>query len=164
MKLKINKSRRRTRRNTKKKTLKKQKGAQQQAKQLEVFYGTTKVAGQELSKQLTQSEPTIKFPNTGKLYTLVMWDPDVPPQIQPGFAHWIAINLKSPNDIYENQLLYYNGPSPPSGTHRYFFGLFEQIHYIVLKQPERTKFNINQFIQENNLKKIEEVFMKVSVI
>jgi phosphatidylethanolamine-binding protein (PEBP) family uncharacterized protein len=166
MRLRINKSRRRTRRNTKKKTLKKQKGANQQSKQFEVFYGTTKVTGQELSKQLTQSEPTIKFPNTNttKLYTLIMWDPDVPPQIQPGFAHWIAINLKSPNDILDNQLLDYKGPSPPSGTHRYFFGLFEQINRISPHQPERTQFNIEEFIQQNNLKKVAEVFMKVSAI
>lgn len=164
MKLKINKSRRHTRRNTKKKTLKKQKGAQQQATELEIFYGTTKVLGQELTKQLTQSEPAIKFPNTNKLYTLVMWDPDVPEQIQPGFAHWIAINLKSPNDIQHNQVLDYKGPSPPSGTHRYFFGLFEQVGSIQPQQPDRTLFSIREFVKENNLKKVAEVFMRVSAL
>lgn len=163
MKLKINKSRRRTRRNTKKKTLKKQKGGNNQ---LEVFYGTTKVAGQELSKQLTQSEPIIKFPNTNatKLYTLVMWDPDVPESAQPGFVHWIAINLKSQNNIQQNQLLDYKGPSPPSGTHRYFFGLFKQVGVIQPQQPERSQFSIEEFVKENNLKKIAEVFMKVSAL
>ena len=163
MKLRISKSRRRTRRNTKKRTQRRIRGGMIQ---LEVFYGTTQVAGQELSKQLTQSEPAVKFPNTNttKLYTLVMWDPDVPEQIQPGFAHWIAINLKSPNDIRENQLLDYKGPAPPSGTHHYFFGLFEQVGTISLKQPERTEFNIEQFISLNNLKKVAEVFMKVSAL
>jgi phosphatidylethanolamine-binding protein (PEBP) family uncharacterized protein len=50
---------------------------------LDVFYNTIKVAGQELPRSLTQSIPTVNFPTTEKLYTLVMWDPDVPPQIQP---------------------------------------------------------------------------------
>ena len=163
MKLRISKSRRRTRRNTKKRTQRRIRGG---ISQLEVFYGTTQVARQELSKQLTQSEPAVKFPNTNttKLYTLVMWDPDVPPQGQSGFVHWIAINLKSPNDISNNQLLDYKGPSPPSGTHRYYFGIFEQIGTISPKQSERAKFSIEQFVKENNLRKVAEVFMKVSAI
>lgn len=164
MKLRISKSRRRTRRNTKKRTQRRRiRGG---TTQLEVFYGTTQVAGQELSKELTQSEPIVKFPSTNinKLYTFVMWDPDVPPQAQPGFAHWIATNLKSSNDIQQNQLLDYKGPSPPSGTHHYFFGLFEQERTISPRQPERTRFSIEQFVAENNLRKIAEIFMKVSAI
>lgn len=163
MKLRISKSRRRTRRNTKKRTQRRRiRGGN--TTNLEVFYGTTQVTGQELSKELTQSEPAVKFPNTNtnKLYTLIMWDPDVPPQIQPGYAHWIAINLKSQNDIRQNQLLDYKGPAPPSGTHRYFFRLFEQVGIISLQQPERTNFSIEQFVKENNLRKVSEIFMKVS--
>lgn len=93
-----------------------------------------------------------------------MWDPDVPPQAQPGFVHWIVLNIQSPNDIQTNQLLDYKPPSPPSGTHRYFFGLFEQPVQIYPRQPERPNFNIDTFIQDNNLKKTSEVFMKVSKI
>jgi phosphatidylethanolamine-binding protein (PEBP) family uncharacterized protein len=145
--------------NNKRKT-RKQKGGNG----LDVFYNTIKVVGQELPKNITQVRPTVKFPTTGKLYTLVMWDPDVPPQIQPGFVHWLITNLQSPTDIYKNQVLDYKGPAPPSGIHRYYFGLFEQEGSILLKQPERQNFSIYMFIKENDLRKVSEVFMKVSSI
>jgi phosphatidylethanolamine-binding protein (PEBP) family uncharacterized protein len=129
---------------------------------LEVSYDNEQVSGQELPKPLTQMKPNVKFPTTGKLYTLVMWDPDVPPQIQPGFVHWIATNIKSPNNIENNQILDYKGPAPPSGTHRYFFGLFEQNETINPHQPERQNFSIDEFVNENNLKEISRVYMTVS--
>ena len=158
MKLKIRKTLRRKYKN-KRKTRRLRGG-----NTLEVFYDNQQVSGQELSKSLTQMKPTVKFPTTDKLYTLIMWDPDVPPQIQPGFVHWIATNLQSHNDIENNQVLNYKGPSPPSGIHRYYFGLFEQQGHIRPQQPERTKFQINDFIKDNNLKKVSEVFMKVCAI
>jgi len=157
MKLKIKKSFRRKRINTKNKT-RNQKGGNG----LQVLYNNQKVLGQELSKNITQITPDIKFPTSGKLYTLVMWDPDVPQEIQPGFVHWLATNLQSQNDIQNNQILSYKGPSPPSGIHRYFFGLFEQQSgYISVKEPNRSKFSIDKFIKDNNLRKVYEVFMRV---
>lgn len=150
----------------KRKTTKHKKNKRKTRKQkggngLDVFYNTIKVAGQELSKDITQVRPTVKFPTTGKLYTLVMWDPDVPPQIQPGFVHWLVTNLQSQNDIYKNQVLEYKGPAPPSGIHRYYFGLFEQQGHIFVKQPERPNFSIDMFVKENDLRKTYDVFMKV---
>jgi phosphatidylethanolamine-binding protein (PEBP) family uncharacterized protein len=129
-----------------------------------VQYGSTQVAGQELSKQETQSQPSVQFtPIPGRLYTLVMWDPDVPQQIQPGFVHWIVTNIQSPKDIPLNILLEYKGPSPPSGTHRYFFGLFEQQSgQIMPNAPPNTKFSIDQFIKDNNLKEVARSFMTVN--
>jgi phosphatidylethanolamine-binding protein (PEBP) family uncharacterized protein len=129
---------------------------------LEVSYDNEQVSGQELPKPLTQMKPNVKFPTTGKLYTLVMWDPDVPPISQPGFVHWIATNIKSPNNIENNQILDYKGPAPPSGTHRYFFGLFEQNETINPHQPERQNFSIDEFVNENNLKEVSRVYMTVS--
>jgi phosphatidylethanolamine-binding protein (PEBP) family uncharacterized protein len=131
---------------------------------LDINYNNIKVSGQELPKSITQMKPNVKFPNTGRLYTLIMWDPDVPQHIQPGFVHWIAINLKSKNDIKNNSLLPYKGPAPPSGIHRYYFGLFEQQRPIHLEQLERINFNIDTFIKENNLRKLSDVFMKVAAI
>jgi phosphatidylethanolamine-binding protein (PEBP) family uncharacterized protein len=129
--------------------------------QLIVKYDNIPIQGQRLEKDRTVSAPNIEFQNTGKLYSLIMWDPDVPPQIQPGFVHWIVTNLQSQNDIQNNQVLEYKGPNPPSGIHRYYFGLFEQQGHIKPKQPERPNFNIDSFIKENDLKKVSEVFMKV---
>jgi phosphatidylethanolamine-binding protein (PEBP) family uncharacterized protein len=161
MKLKIKKTFRRKHRNTKHRTRRNQKGS---AHTLQVFYGDTQVSGQELPKNRTQTPPSIRFPTTGKLYTLVMWDPDVPPQAQPGFVHWIATNLQSHTDIKNNQVLPYKGPAPPSGIHRYFFGLFEQPGHISLKQPERQNFSIDNLIGDNHLIRILEVYMKVKNI
>jgi len=129
-----------------------------------VRYGSTQVASQELSKQETKIQPTINFTSAqGKLYTLIMWDPDVPQQIQPGFVHWIVTNIQSPKNIPSNILLEYKGPSPPSGTHRYFFGLFEQVSGRIMPEaPPNTKFSINAFVKENNLKEVVKVFMRVS--
>jgi phosphatidylethanolamine-binding protein (PEBP) family uncharacterized protein len=131
---------------------------------LEVFYDNHLVSGQELPKSLTQMKPSVKFPTIDKLFTLIMWDPDVPPISQPGFVHWIATNLQSQNNIETNELLPYKGPAPSSGIHRYFFGLFEQQGHINPQQPERTKFNIYDFVRDNNLRKISEVFMKVKSV
>jgi phosphatidylethanolamine-binding protein (PEBP) family uncharacterized protein len=156
MKLKIRKTFKKKQRNKRK--TRHQKGGNT----LEVFYDNQQISGQELPKSLTQMKPTVKFPTTDELYTLIMWDPDVPPQIQPGFVHWLVINLQSQNNIETNELLPYKGPAPPSGIHRYFFGLFEQQGHINPQQPERTKFQINDFVKNNNLRKVSEVFMRVS--
>lgn len=129
-----------------------------------VKYGDITLSGQELEKATTVAAPNVEFPSTDKKYTLVMWDPDVPPHSQPGFVHWIATNLQSQNDIQNNQVLDYKGPAPPSGVHRYFFGLFEQQGTISPQQPERPNFSINSFIKQNNLTKVYEVFMKVAAI
>lgn len=56
MKLKIRKTYRRKRRNTRNITRRRQKGGNG----LEVFYDNQKVAGQELSKSITQTQPSIK--------------------------------------------------------------------------------------------------------
>lgn len=156
MKLRLRKTHRLKR--VKKRTYRRQRGGNS----LVVKYDGIQVAGQPFTKSGTVSPPKVEFTKTGKLYTLVMWDPDVPPQAQPGFVHWLVTNLQSQNDIQNNQVLPYKGPSPPSGIHRYYFGLFEQDGHINPQQPQRPNFSIDQFTQEYNLKKISEVYMKVA--
>lgn len=155
MKLRLRKTQRKHR--VKRKT-QRQKGGNN----LIVKYDDTLVQGQEFEKSKTVSEPSIEFTKTGKLYTLVMWDPDVPPQAQPGFVHWLVTNIQSPLDIQKNQVLEYKSPEPPFGTHRYYFGLFEQQRQISPKQPDRIGFDIYKFVKENNLKEIFKVYMTVS--
>lgn len=158
----INQSRK-TKRNSKKnskKTSKKQKGGNI----FTVKYGDVRVNGQELLLKETQQTPNVNFNNTGKLYTLLMWDPDVPLEIQPGFIHWIVTNLQSPKNISTNEVLAYKGPSPPYGTHRYFFGLYEQNTPVSIKQPPRTNFDVNNFILNNKLKEVYKLFMIVKAV
>jgi phosphatidylethanolamine-binding protein (PEBP) family uncharacterized protein len=135
-----------------------------QAPNIIVRYGQTQLAGQELTKQETQIQPSVEFsPISRRLYTLIMWDPDVPQQIQPGFVHWIVTNIQSSKNITLNVLLPYKGPSPPSGTHRYYFSLFEQTSGpLSILAPPNTKFSIIQFTKDNNLKEVAKVFMRVS--
>lgn len=146
------------RKKQKRKTLKRYMGGNQ----LMIRYDNVPIQGQLLEKESTVSAPSVEFIKTGKLFTLVMWDPDVPPQVQPGFLHWLVTNLESQNDIMDNQVVEYKGPNPPSGIHRYFFGLFEQTGHITVQQPERQNFNINTFVNKYNLKLTSKVFMKVA--
>jgi len=79
-------------------TVRIKKGGQ---KSLVVRYGDVMVRdGQKLTKEGTQQPPVVQFtPVQGTYYTLIMWDPDVPGAIQPGFLHWLATNLTTPRDI-----------------------------------------------------------------
>lgn len=135
-----------------------------QVTNLNVRYGQTQLMGQELSKQETQIQPSVDFSSVpGRLYTLIMWDPDVPQQIQPGFVHWIVTNIQSPKNIASHVLLSYKGPSPPFGTHRYYFGLFEQTSgQLSAIPPPNTKFSIEKFTKDNNLKEVARTYMRVS--
>ena len=78
---------------------------------LEVTYGTTKVAGQELNSSLTHEQPSVIVPEG---HTLIMYDPDAPAGT---WLHWLKTSDKT--------LWKYQPPSPPSGTHRYIFRLVE---------------------------------------
>ena len=130
---------------------------------LVVRYGDIMVRGQKVTKEGTQQAPVVQFtPVQGTYYTLIMWDPDVPDTIQPGFLHWLATNLTTPRDIALHSVVPYYGPHPPSGTHRYFFGLFEQLHPILPTNLPRQHFDIYQFVQKNLLREVASVYMKVS--
>jgi len=122
------------------------------------------VSGQELNKQITQTAPLVTFiPSPKKLYSLIMWDPDVPDLLQPAKVHWMAINLSGPHDILQHSILPYQGPNPPSGTtHRYFFGLFEQTQLIHPTILDRAHFQIIKFTKQHKLTEISNVVMKVS--
>jgi phosphatidylethanolamine-binding protein (PEBP) family uncharacterized protein len=116
-----------------------------------------------LSKNNTKSIPIINFlPTPGKLYTILMWDPDAP--AKPSWIHWIVTNIETPGQIPQNTKLSYQGPNPPSGVHRYFFGLFEQQSGKInpMISGVRGNFNYTEFIQENNLKPTSQIIMRVS--
>jgi phosphatidylethanolamine-binding protein (PEBP) family uncharacterized protein len=130
---------------------------------LVVRYGEVMVRGQKLTKESTQQAPIVQFtPVQGTYYTLIMWDPDVPGAIQPGFLHWLATNLTIPRDIALHSVVPYYGPHPPSGTHRYFFGLFKQTGRISGGDTyPREKFSIQDVMNKHHLTLVEKVFMRV---
>jgi len=131
---------------------------------LEVRYQSGVVRGQTFTKEETESEPQVFFkPEEGKLYTILMWDPDAP--AKPSWIHWIVTNVESAEQIPQHIVLSYQGPNPPSGTHRYYFGLFEQIQGKIspMISGVRGGFDYEEFIRENNFKKVGEVYFKVSI-
>ena len=130
--------------------------------QLIIKYGNIPVQGQKLDRTETVSQPSVKFSKTGKLYTLIMWDPDVHHASRPAELHWLVTNIQSQNDIPNNQVVEYKSPQPPSDIHRYFFGLFEQQGRITLQPPERPNFNIDEFVKQNNLHQVNKVFMRIA--
>ncbi len=95
------------------------------------------LAHENLSPELRLSG----IPARTKSLALIVDDPDAPSGL---FTHWVVWNL-SPDTvkIAEGSLpidaqqgrnshgdAYYDGPSPPSGTHRYFFHLYALDTYL----------------------------------
>ena len=92
--------------------------------------------GSDISPSLTWSEP----PTGTQSFALIMDDPDAPAGM---WVHWVLFNIPPssrglPEAIPSEGTLSdgsmngknsggnsgYNGPCPPSGTHRYFFKLY----------------------------------------
>ncbi len=148
------------------KTLKKRKTPRKKGGQspgLEVRYPSGIVRGQTFTKEETNGVPQVFFtPNQGKLYTILMYDPDAP--VKPSHIHWIITNLESVEQIPQKTVLSYQGPNPPSGVHKYIFGLFEQIHGKIspMISGVRGGFDYKEFIKENGLKQIGEVYFSIS--
>jgi Raf kinase inhibitor-like YbhB/YbcL family protein len=72
------------------------------------------------------------IPAEAKTLVLIVDDPDVPSKT---FVHWLVWNMEPVNFIGENSApgaegkndfgtIRYEGPHPPSGTHRYFFRVY----------------------------------------
>jgi Raf kinase inhibitor-like YbhB/YbcL family protein len=94
--------------------------------------------GRNISPALTWNEP----PAGTQSFALIVDDPDAP---MGTWVHWVLFNIKSdtrnlqedlpitgknvdPNAIYVGKnssgRIGYDGPCPPSGTHRYYFKLY----------------------------------------
>ena len=94
----------------------------------------------------------IQNPDSGKYYTVLMVDPDAPVGT---FLHWIVANIQygGSNVIGAEEWVSYYPPTPPSGTHRYIFYLYQ--HSKPIQRPKviknRAPFDVVAFIQELNL-------------
>jgi len=105
--------------------------------------------GKNISPALTWTEP----PAGTQSFALIMDDPDAPGRT---WVHWVLFNISAdtrtlqedlpitdknvdPNTIYvgnnSSGQSSYQGPCPPSGTHRYFFKLYALINLL----PGATK-------------------------
>ncbi|RWS24317.1 phosphatidylethanolamine binding protein-like isoform 1 [Leptotrombidium deliense] len=128
---------------------------------LQVQYSGTAVNfGNELTPQSTSTEPTLNWPKEdGAMYTVVMVDPDAPSRQRPTAAewlHWLVINIQG---NAKEEIIQYNGPTPPKGTglHRYVLLVFKQNKRLQMDEKDnkamkkRANFHIKQFAQKHNL-------------
>lgn len=103
------------------------------------------------TKAQTQLEPIVYLQQADmkKRYTLVMYDPDAP---SPSFLHWLLVNIPGGLVTDADVVASYYPPSPPSGTHRYIFKVYEQGSQQTLQLPKiqtpqgRSGFNIEAFL------------------
>lgn len=116
-----------------------------------VQYGPTVVSAQELNAQETSTAPSVSYvvPKDAKLFTLMMFDPDVP-QKGKEYLHWLIVDIKG-NDLSTGRVLVpYEGPHPPpnSGIHRYIFTLLHQPEPFAGPIPSRTEFKFQEFFRQ----------------
>lgn len=89
------------------------------------------------------------IPNTTKSLVLTVDDPDAS---TGDWVHWILFNIPLVEEIKENSIPKgsaqglnswnsnkYDGPCPPSGTHRYFFKLYALDTELTLKNPTKKE-------------------------
>uniref|UniRef100_A0A2K5XMB3 Phosphatidylethanolamine-binding protein 1 n=1 Tax=Mandrillus leucophaeus TaxID=9568 RepID=A0A2K5XMB3_MANLE len=102
--------------------------------------------------------------DSGKLYTLVLTDPDAPSRKDPKYREWhhfLVVNMKG-NDISSGTVLSdYVGSGPPKGTglHRYVWLVYEQARPLKCDEPilssrsgdHRGKFKVAAFRKKYEL-------------
>lgn len=124
-----------------------------------ITYNNDSIQGKIFTKEMTLHQPiAIIQTDTRRFYTLVMVDPDAQ---TPYFLHWLTINIDVEHNTFD-EIVSYFPPTPPSGTHRYFFYLLEQPRHIVIAKPKRTWFSLQAFIHNYGLRAVEQVHMKVT--
>lgn len=126
-------------------------------------------------KQLYVKPPVVKInnvdPNSKKIYLISMTDPDVPNGIENKnkfdnnntisrtWTHWV-FTCDANNKILDTYV-FYNPPSPPQGTHRYVFDIYD-VTNINLNKLEFHSESINSPVNRNTyydnyLKKLKNI-------
>lgn len=116
---------------------------------ISVMYPSFNVNNSTTDRNSTSMAPTVSLQNLN-LSTFLMYDPDA---IVPQWLHYLVVNIPN-GDIKKGNVIFpYEGPSPPpnTGIHRYIFQQLEQVTPLTLKMEKRGGFDIDRFIQENNL-------------
>lgn len=118
---------------------------------------------------LLSKPPEIKFKGTpGKLYTMIMVNPDYPNPENPmdgEYRHWFVFNIHAGEMIHENsgvQLEDYIPPKPIVGKHRYIFILYEQEDRMSqdIEMELRESWSADTFASRWNLKNKGEFVLK----
>lgn len=127
-----------------------------------IEYETLKVAGQTVEKEKTAYEPRVFFEGEEwKQYLFLMYDPDA---AASAWLHWLVSNIPgSIPDIEGGDFIQgYAPPNPPSGTHRYFFVVYEQPSSLMIPKPkQRGDFDVSAFEKQYGLRKVAEKMIRV---
>jgi phosphatidylethanolamine-binding protein (PEBP) family uncharacterized protein len=131
---------------------------------IRIQYPVGMVEEKELTQENTKNIPDLDFkkePNT--TYLLIMWDPDAP---SPSFLHWMQLYTPSSiNKVHAIQdLVSYQGPTPPSGIHRYYFTVYTMDNTTsnkIVAPSKRSPFNVTEFENMYSLTKVCERCMMV---
>ena len=120
--------------------------------------------GRNISPALTWNEP----PSGTQSFALIVDDPDAP---MGTWVHWVLFNIPAtarslqedlpvtgknvdPNAIYVGKNssgnIGYDGPCPPSGTHRYFFKLYA-LDTVISLLPGATKEQVRKEMEGHTL-------------
>ncbi|GMS89105.1 hypothetical protein PENTCL1PPCAC_11280, partial [Pristionchus entomophagus] len=88
--------------------------------------------GNVLTPTQVKNVPSVQWNgDNGKLYTLIMTDPDAPSRAEPTYRewhHWLVSNIPGQDIAKGDTLSAYvgSGPPPKTGLHRYIFLVYEQ--------------------------------------
>lgn len=140
---------------------------------LKVYYDGNHLFGvPKMSIIDTVNIPHIIYPkaNSKKLYTIMLIDPTAPDTRNPDsgvWRHWLVVDIPGSElldgcniERVGKVITPYLGPNPPirSGRHIYHIQLYEQSGKLLGPQvrDERRNWNVDQFIQSNNLYKLEQ--------
>lgn len=139
-----------------KSTRRKQKGGA-----FSVQFEGKEAAGNLRSRNQTLIQPSVQWNiKSNALYTVLMWDPDAP---AASWIHWFVVNIPGATLSEGQTLLPYEPPSPPSGTHRYYVTVYQQVQELsILKPEERGNFDVARFVSRYGLRKIGEKMIRVA--
>jgi phosphatidylethanolamine-binding protein (PEBP) family uncharacterized protein len=108
--------------------------------------------------KLLQTAPTITWEDISRLYTVVLVDPDAPERSVDGsepaqWGPWLHAIWTDCKGSLENgkQVVEYNGPAPPRGTHRYIFVQLEQVgdKEVTVPSTSRKSWDFRGFLESN---------------
>lgn len=147
-----------TRRRLRKRTTRRHRGGGH----LSISFPTVKASNSlpTLQQAATQAKPAVQWPATDSLKTLIAWDPDAP--AGPAWLHWLVVNCEGTDPSSGTEVTPWSPPTPPSGTHRYIFGVFEQASLISISPPShREGFDIEAFKASHSLTELARSGFKV---
>jgi len=130
-------------------------------------FGNNKLIPSKYTCDGDDVNPTLNIegiPEETKTLVLIVDDPDAP---MGTWDHWIVWNIPPTNKIEENSVPgaeglndfrkhSYGGPSPPSGTHRYFFKVYALDTKLDL-DPNSRKKDVEKAMKDHILAKGELV-------